>query len=81
MVERAGLARFPSTDYKTTNHIIAYLDILGATRLNTFKSVLSRIFLKFSATTFLFNLSSANGSVEISSENLYFLLFYDSYAK
>lgn len=31
MVERAGFARFPSTDYKTTNHIIAYLDILGAT--------------------------------------------------
>lgn len=31
MVERTGFARFPSTDYKTTNHIIAYLDILGAT--------------------------------------------------
>lgn len=31
MVLRTGFARFPSTDYKTTNHIIAYLDILGAT--------------------------------------------------
>ncbi|MEI3269793.1 MAG: hypothetical protein V8S20_00400 [Candidatus Gastranaerophilaceae bacterium] len=31
MVTRTGSARFPSTDYKTTNHIIAYLDILGAT--------------------------------------------------
>ena len=31
MVVRTGFARFPSTDYKTTNHIIAYLDILGAT--------------------------------------------------
>ena len=33
MVLRTGFARFPSTDYKTTNHIIAYLDILGATDL------------------------------------------------
>ena len=31
MVQRAGLARFPSTSYKTSNYIIAYLDILGAT--------------------------------------------------
>ena len=31
MVKRAGLARFPSTSYKTSNYIIAYLDILGAT--------------------------------------------------
>ena len=31
MVLRTGFTRFPSTDYKTTNHIIAYLDILGAT--------------------------------------------------
>lgn len=31
MVERAGFIRFPSTDYKTSNHIVAYLDILGAT--------------------------------------------------
>lgn len=31
MVVRTGFARFPSTDYKTSNHIIAYLDILGAT--------------------------------------------------
>lgn len=31
MVVRTGFARFSSTDYKTSNHIIAYLDILGAT--------------------------------------------------
>ncbi len=31
MVTRTGSARFPSTDYKTSNHVIAYLDILGAT--------------------------------------------------
>ena len=31
MVIRTGLARFPSTNYKTSNHIIAYLDILGTT--------------------------------------------------
>lgn len=31
MVVRTGFARFPSTDYKISNHIIAYLDILGAT--------------------------------------------------
>ena len=31
MVQRTGNARLPSTDYKTANHIIAYLDILGAT--------------------------------------------------
>ena len=31
MVLRTGFARFPSTNYKTSNHIIAYLDILGAT--------------------------------------------------
>ncbi len=33
MVQRTGNARFPSTNYKTSNHIIAYLDILGATDL------------------------------------------------
>ena len=32
-MQRTGLARFPSTNYKTSNHIIAYLDILGATDL------------------------------------------------
>lgn len=31
MVLRTGFTRFPSTDYKTSNYIIAYLDILGAT--------------------------------------------------
>ena len=31
MVLRTGYTRFPSTDYKTSNHIVAYLDILGAT--------------------------------------------------
>ena len=31
MVQRTGNARFPSTNYKTSNHLIAYLDILGAT--------------------------------------------------
>ena len=30
MVLRTGLARKPWTNYKTSNHIIAYLDILGA---------------------------------------------------
>lgn len=30
MVIRKGLARKPRTNYKTSNHIIAYLDILGA---------------------------------------------------
>ena len=30
MVQRTGNARFPSTNYKTSNHIIAYLDMLGA---------------------------------------------------
>ena len=30
MVIRTGLARKPWTNYKTSNHIIAYLDILGA---------------------------------------------------
>lgn len=33
MVIRAGLARFPSTNYKTSNYIIAYLDILGAKQM------------------------------------------------
>lgn len=33
MVLRTGYARFPSTNYKTSNHIIAYLDVLGATNL------------------------------------------------
>lgn len=33
MVTRAGLERFPSTNYKTSNHIIAYLDILGAKQM------------------------------------------------
>lgn len=33
MVIRTGFARFPSTNYKTSNHIIAYLDILGATNM------------------------------------------------
>ena len=33
MVLRTGYTRFPSTDYKTTNHIIAYLDILGAKQM------------------------------------------------
>ena len=32
MVIRTGLARFPSTNYKTSNYCIAYLDILGATQ-------------------------------------------------
>ena len=32
MVLRTGLARFPATDYKTSNYCIAYLDILGATQ-------------------------------------------------
>ena len=33
MVIRAGLAQFPSTKYKTSNHIIAYFDILGAKQM------------------------------------------------
>lgn len=33
MVTRASLARFPSTNYKTSNYIIAYLDILGAKQM------------------------------------------------
>lgn len=33
MVVRTGLSRFPSTNYKTSNHIIAYLDILGAKQM------------------------------------------------
>lgn len=33
MVQRTGNARFPSTNYKTSNHIIAYLDILGAKQM------------------------------------------------
>ena len=33
MVQRTGKARFPSTNYKTSNHIIAYLDILGAKQM------------------------------------------------
>lgn len=33
MVTRTGLARFPSTNYKTSNYFIAYLDILGATNM------------------------------------------------
>ncbi len=33
MVLRTGFARFPSTNYKTSNHLIAYLDILGATNM------------------------------------------------
>ena len=32
-MQRTGLARFPSTNYRTSNHVIAYLDILGATDL------------------------------------------------
>ena len=32
-MQRTGLARFPSTNFKTSNHLIAYLDILGATDL------------------------------------------------
>lgn len=30
MVIRTGRARYPETNYKTSNHLIAYLDILGA---------------------------------------------------
>ena len=30
MVKRTGDERFPSTNYKTSNHLIAYMDILGA---------------------------------------------------
>lgn len=33
MVVRTGLSRCPSTNYKTSNHIIAYLDILGAKQM------------------------------------------------
>lgn len=33
MVVRTGLARFPSTNYKTSNYCIAYLDILGAKQM------------------------------------------------
>lgn len=33
MVLRTGYTRFPSTNYKTSNHVIAYLDILGATNM------------------------------------------------
>lgn len=33
MVQRTGNARFPSTNYKTSNHVIAYLDILGASNI------------------------------------------------
>ena len=33
MVVRTGLSRFPSTNYKTSNHIIAYLDMLGAKQM------------------------------------------------
>lgn len=33
MVVRTGFARFPSTNYKTSNYIIAYLDILGAKQM------------------------------------------------
>ena len=33
MVQRTAGARFPSTDYKTSNHLIAYLDILGAKQM------------------------------------------------
>ena len=33
MVIRTGFARFPSTNYKTSNHIIAYLDVLGAKQM------------------------------------------------
>ena len=33
MVQRTGNARFPSTNYKTSHHVIAYLDILGASNI------------------------------------------------
>jgi hypothetical protein len=33
MVKRTGYARFPWTNYKTSNHIIAYLDILVAKQM------------------------------------------------
>ncbi len=33
MVLRKGFARFPWTNYKTSNHIIAYLDILGVKQM------------------------------------------------
>lgn len=33
MVLRTGYARFPSTNYKTSNYIIAYLDMLGAKQM------------------------------------------------
>lgn len=33
MVLRTGYARFPSTSYKTSNYIIAYLDMLGAKQI------------------------------------------------
>lgn len=33
MVIRTGYARFPSTSYKTSNYIIAYLDMLGAKQM------------------------------------------------
>lgn len=33
MVVRTGGARYPTTNYKTSNHIIAYLDMLGAKQM------------------------------------------------
>jgi len=33
MVIRTGLARKPWTNYKTSNHIIAYLDMLGTKQM------------------------------------------------
>lgn len=33
MVIRTGLAGFPSTNYKTSNYFVAYLDILGAKQM------------------------------------------------
>lgn len=33
MVKRTGYARFPWTNYKTSNHIIAYLDMLGVKQM------------------------------------------------
>ena len=32
MTKHTGLTRFPSTNYKTTKHCVAYLDMLGAKR-------------------------------------------------
>ncbi len=76
MVLRTGFARFPSTNYKTSNHIIAYLDILGATNKicndNNF-SFLNRLNMFMEDA-----ISESGGGIFSKEENMFIKIFSDN---